>query len=177
MNDFETATPAGTGQSQQSAKTSKSFFTIDRIIIYLLLLVLIGAVFNDRRILAKVKAINDVVYEAAIQNGSKFASRTEKTDNQPALGQLSEEARKKLLEAVTRPSRFQAWMKEKYGVEPDKELSKTGTDYFIYSSGIRIFQLKITYNAYAALAKYDRGAVGNCELTTYYFWQSPEDAI
>jgi len=177
MNDFETATPAGTGQPQQSAKTSKSFFTIDRIIIYLLLLVLIGAVFNDRRILAKVKAINDVVYEAAIQNGSKFASRTEKTDNQPALGQLSEEARKKLLEAVTRPSRFQAWMKEKYGVEPDKELSKTGTDYFIYSSGIRIFQLKITYTAYAELAKYDRGAVGNCELTTYYFWQSPEDAI
>ena len=47
MNDFQTTTP---GQAQEATKASKSFFTIDRIIIYLLLLVAIGAVFNDRRI-------------------------------------------------------------------------------------------------------------------------------
>jgi hypothetical protein len=177
MNDSASSAPVGADQPQQPGKASKSFFTIDRIIIYLLLLVFIGAVFNDRRILAKVKTINAVVYEAGIKNGSKYGSRKEKNGNQLALDQLSEAEQKKLLEAVTRPSRFQAWMKEKYGVEPDKELSKAGTDYFIYSSGIRRFQLKITYNASAELAKYDRGAVGNCELTTYYFWQSPEDAI
>jgi hypothetical protein len=177
MNNSASSAPVGADQPQQPGKASKSFFTIDRIIIYLLLLVFIGAVFNDRHILAKVNAINDVVYQAGIKNGSKYGSRTEKNGNQLALDQLSEAEQKKLLEAVTRPSRFQAWMKEKYGVEPDKELSKAGADYFIYSSGIRIFQLKITYNASAELAKYDRGAVGNCELTTYYFWQSPEDAI
>lgn len=174
MNDVETTTP---GQSQQSAKASKSFFTVDRIIIYLLLLVFIGAVFNDRRIFSKVKEINNIVYDAAIQHGSKYGPRRGQNDETSSLDSLSDEERKKLLEAVTRPSRFQTWMKEQYGVEPDKELSKTGTDYFVYSSGIRKFQLKVSYNAAALVAKYDRGAVGNCELTSYYFWQSPEDAI
>ena len=173
MNDFQTPTP---GQAQKSAKASKSFFTIDRIIIYLLLLVAIGAVFNDRRIFSKVKKINSIVYDAAIEYGNKkFASSS--TKKASSLDDLSEDERNKLLEAVTRPSRFKAWMKENYGVEPDKDLSDVGVDYFIYSSGVRTFQLKITYGAYAKLAKYDRGAVGNCELTSYYFWQSPEDAI
>ena len=176
MNDVETTTPAGSGQPQKTGKASKSFFTIDRIIIYLLLLVAIGAVFNDRRIFSKVKKINSIVYDAAIEYGNKkFASSS--TKKASSLDDLSEDERNKLLEAVTRPSRFQAWMKEKYGVEPDKELSKPGVDYFVYSSGIRTFQLKITYNAYAALAKYDHGAIGKCELTTYYFWQSSADAI
>ena len=144
-----------------------------------MLLVFIGAVFNDRRIFSKVKEINTVVYDAAKSHGAtKFASSSAgKAQQDSSLDGLSEEGREKLLEAVTRPSRFQAWMKEKYGVEPDKELSKPGVDYFVYSSGIRKFQLKVTYTAYAKLAKYDRGAVGNCELTSYYFWQSPEDAI
>jgi len=179
MNDSASSAAVGAAQTQQPGKASKSFFTIDRIIIYLLLLVFIGAVFNDRRIFSKVKRVNEVVYDAALEYGNKkFASSSAGTTKKASsLDDLSEDERNKLLEAVTRPSRFQAWMKEKYGVEPDKELSKAGTDYFIYSSGIRIFQLKITYNAYAALAKYDRGAVGKCELTTYYFWQSSADAI
>ncbi len=176
MNDIQTTTP---GQPQQSAKASKGFFTIDRIIIYLLLLVAIGAVFNDRRILSKVNEVNSVVYDAAIAHGNKkFASNSTGTAKRASsLDSLSEGERNKLLEAVTRPSRFKAWMKETYGVEPDKDLSEVGVDYFIYSSGIRTFQLKITYGAYAKLAKYDRGAVTHCKLTTYYFWQSPEDAI
>ena len=176
MNDSRNTT---SGQTQQSAKASKSFLTIDRIIIYLLLLVAIGAVFNDRRIFSKVKKINSVVYDAGIEHGrKKFASNSAGTTKKASsLDDLSDDERNKLLEAVTRPSLFKAWMKENYGVEPDKDLSKVGVDYFIYSSGIRTFQLKITYGAYAKLAKYDRGAVGNCELTSYYFWQSPEDAI
>ena len=175
MNDFEGTETGAAEQAGQPGKASKGFFTIDRIIIYLLLLVAILAVANDRRLFAKVKEINNLVYDAAIEYGNKkFGGQTTKPSN---LDSLSDEDRKKLLEAVTRPSQFQAWMKEQYGVEPDKELSKVGTDYFVYSSGIRIFQIKITYNAPPEVAKYDRGAVGISELTSYYFWQSPEDAI
>ena len=174
MNNFESTTSGPAGQAGQPAKASKSFFTIDRIIIYLLLLVAIAAVANDRRIFSKVTKINNLVYDAAIENGNKFGGQTTKPSN---LDSLSDEDRKKLLEAVTRPSQFQAWMKEQYGVEPDKELSKVGTDYFVYSSGIRIFQIKITYNAPPEVAKFDRGAVGISELKSYYFWQSSEDAI
>jgi hypothetical protein len=174
MNNLESTTPGSAEQAGRSAKDSKGFFTIDRIIIYLLLLVAIAAVANDRRIFSNVTKINNLVYDAAIENGNKFGGQTTKPSN---LDSLSDEDRKKLLEAVTRPSLFQAWMKEQYGVEPDKELSKVGTNYFVFSSGIRTFQIKITYNAPPEVAKYDRGAVGISELTSYYFWQSPEDAI
>jgi len=153
-------TTHGTGSTANPAK-KRRFLTIDRIIIYLLLLVLIGLVVNDRRILNRATYLTNVLQDASVAS-SKMAT--------PTLDTLDEADRKELIKVAADQSLLHAWLKDQYGMEPDSELSQSYFDLYRISSGIREHRIKVRFKTGST-----KKATGLTDMESYHFWEKPED--
>ena len=153
-------TAHGSGSAANPPK-KRRFLTIDRIIIYLLLLVFLGLVVNDRRILNRATYLTNVLQDASLAS-SKIAT--------PTLDTLNEADRKELVKIAADQSLLHAWLKDQYGMEPDSELSQSHFDLYRVSSGIREHRIKIRFKTGSV-----KKASGLTEMESYYFWEKPED--
>ena len=114
-------TTHGTGSTANPSK-KRRLLTIDRIIIYLLLLVFLGLVVNARRILNRATYLTNVLQDASVAS-SKMAT--------PTLDTLDEADRKELVTIAADQSLLHAWLKDQYGMEPDSELSQSYIDLYL----------------------------------------------
>ncbi len=151
---------AGSNRSSGNQPKRRSLVTIDRIIIYLLLLIFLALVINDRRILKKATYLSDLIQDASLSR-STIAT--------PTLDTLDEAEREELVKAVVEQSLLHAWLKDHYGLEPDPELSQKSFDLYRMNSGIRTYRLTVRFQTASA-----KKAAGLTELETYYFWETPE---
>ena len=146
-------------QESTSHPKRRSLLTIDRIIIYLLLLIFLVLVINDRRILKKATYLTDLIQDASL-------SRTNIAT--PTLDTLDEADRQELVKAVAEQSLLHVWLKDHYGLDPDPELSQKTFDLYRMNSGIRTYRLTIRFQTAST-----KKAAGLTELETYYFWEKP----
>ena len=153
-------TTHGTGSTANPSK-KRRLLTIDRIIIYLLLLVFLGLVVNDRRILNRATYLTNVLQDASVAS-SKMAT--------PTLDTLDEADRKELVTIAADQSLLHAWLKDQYGMEPDSELSQSYFDLYRISSGIREYRIKVRFKTGST-----KKASGLTDMESYYFWEKPDN--
>ncbi|MFP6620148.1 MAG: hypothetical protein VB877_12450 [Pirellulaceae bacterium] len=149
----------GINRSSDNHPKRRSLLTIDRIIIYLLLLIFLALVINDRRILNKATYLNDLIQDASLSHT---------TNPTPTLDTLDEADRQELVKAVADQPLLRNWIKDHYGLDHEDFL---GSDFYRLNSGIRTYRLTIRFQRAGA-----KKAVGLTELETYYFWETPETA-
>ncbi|MDE0736408.1 MAG: hypothetical protein OSB47_11335 [Pirellulaceae bacterium] len=143
-------------QESTSHPKRRSLLTIDRIIIYLLLLIFLVLVINDRRILKKATYLNDLIQDASL-SGSNNPT--------PTLDKLDEADRQELVKAVADQPLLRNWFKDHYGLN---HMDFLGSDFYRMNSGIRTYRLTIRFQTVS-----DKKAAGLTELETYYFWEKP----
>jgi len=162
LNMSQLDTAHGTGSTANPSK-KRRLLTIDRIIIYLLLLVFLGLVVNDRRILNRATYLTNVLQDASLAN-NKVATPT------PTLDTLDEADRKELMKVAADQSLLHAWLKDQYGIEPDSELSQSYFDLYRISSGIREYRIKVRFKTGST-----KKASGLTDMESYYFWEKPDN--
>ena len=152
----------GVSVEQEPAATRparRKWLTLDRIIIYSVLLACLAIVGNDRRILNNVRFLSNLVQDASLVHQGK-------SNLAMVLDTVDAVTRENVIKGVVDRDHFRAWIKQHHGLTPDPNRSQPRFDLYSVSSGIRRYDLFVRYQGIGK-----QKAVGLTDLVIYYFWE------